>query len=98
MTISHKITAIVAAVIFVIGSIFLYGYVQEQKARAAFEAEAKVRQEEQAKSADQIKALQKQLGPKAQDDGESLSDGPGTRRVMSNAAWRANTAKQWDGE
>lgn len=45
-----------------------------------------------------LKALQKQLGPKVQDDGESLSDGPGTRRVMSNAAWRASTAKQWDGE
>jgi len=45
-----------------------------------------------------LKALQKQLGPKAQDDGETLSDGPGTRRVMSNAAWRANTSKSWDGE
>jgi hypothetical protein len=61
MTISHKVTAIVAGIIFVLGAIFLYGYVQEQKARAAFEAEAKVRQEEQAKSADQIKALQRQM-------------------------------------
>lgn len=45
-----------------------------------------------------LKALQKQLGPKIQDDPASLSDGPGTRRVMSNAAWRANTSKNWEGE
>lgn len=45
-----------------------------------------------------LRALQKQLGPKVRDDSETLSDGPGTRRVMTNAAWRASTSRNWEGE
>lgn len=45
-----------------------------------------------------LRALQKQLGAKPQADPEGLGDGPGTRRVMSNASWRANASRQWDGE
>jgi len=45
-----------------------------------------------------LRALQKELGAKAQDSAETLADGPGTRRVMSNASWRAQSSRQWDGE
>lgn len=61
MTLARKLELIGAAVVLLICLIFLYSWIGEREARARYEMEAKVRAEEQAKSAGQVKAFQSQL-------------------------------------